>query len=142
MSLPELQYRNNDPSENVQVDFTDLNGHHRVLSFVATRPHWCEERDIYGDLFTVPLEKVFDGEADPIPPGRDEETQLIRSFREFVDSEIAIEDQEFFRQMLLGKAHMSLKLHEQVRAIHLIWFLDALERRSERHKQESRNETA
>jgi hypothetical protein len=60
MSLPELQYRNNDPTENVQVDFTDLGGRQRVLSFVATRPHWCGEPQIYGDLFDVPLETVFE----------------------------------------------------------------------------------
>jgi hypothetical protein len=135
MSLPELQYRNNDRSENVQVDFTDLRGNQRVLSFVATRPHWCEEQDIHGDLFAVPLEKVFDGEADPVERGSAEEDQLIGSFREFVGA--MIKDPEFYRQMLLGKAHRTLKTWDEISSLHLVWFLGALERRCERHRQKS-----
>jgi hypothetical protein len=135
MSLPELQYRNNDPSENVQVDFIDLSGHPRVLSFVATRPHWCEEQDIHGDLFAVPLEKVFDGEADPVERGSAEEDQLIRSFREFVGA--MIKEPEFYRQMLFGKAHRTLKTSDEIRSLHLVWFLCALERRCARHTQRS-----
>ena len=130
MSLPELQYRNNDPSENVQVEFTDPGGIQRVLSFVATRPHWCEQLDIYGDLFDVPLAQVFEGENDPVPPGSAKEEELIRSFREFVNS--AIKDAAFFREMLLGKGHMTLKTYDQIRSLNLVCFLGALEKRRER----------
>ena len=127
MDLPELQYRNNDPSENVQVEFTDLGGIQRVLSFVATRPHWCEQPDIYGDLFDVPLAQVFEGEIDPVPPGSAKEEELIRSFREFVNS--AIQDPEFFRKIVLGEVHTTLKTYHEIRSRELVWFLGALEKR-------------
>ena len=140
MSLPEVQYRNNDPSENVQVDFTDLGGHQRVLSFVATRPHWCEELDIYGDLFAVPLTEVFDGKAAPLQQGSGAEGNLIGSFRDFVEA--AVEDVTFFREMVCRKAHMGLKTHDQIRSLHLVWLLAALERRCERHKREGPNRVA
>jgi len=136
MSLPDLQYRNNDPSENVQVGYNDSTGHARVLSFVATRPHWCEEMNIYGDLFAVPLETVFEGEADPVPPGSAAEEQLIRSFREFVNAAIPEQERDFIRAMLRHEAHRSDKTYDQIRACGLVWFLDALERRRERHLHE------
>jgi hypothetical protein len=135
MSLPDLQYRNNDPSENVQVEFTDLASRRRVLSFVATRPHWCEQPQIYGDLFGVPLETVFEGDVNPVPLGSAEEEDLISSFREFVNAAISGEERDFLRLMLLGKAHRSDKTYDEIRARHLVWFLDVLERRRERHKR-------
>ena len=125
MNVPDLQYRNNDPSENVQVEFTDLAGRRCVISFVATRPHWCEEPDIYGDLFNVPLEKVFEGEAMPVARGSAEEGALIKAFREFVHS--VVQNPEFYRK----KAHISLRTDDQVNSLHLVWLLDALEKRRE-----------
>jgi hypothetical protein len=137
MSLPDLQYRNNDPSENVQVAFTDLAGRQCVLSFVATRPHWCEQPQIHGVLFGVPLETVFEGDVDPVPLGSAEEERLISSFREFVDSAIPDDERRLLRQML-----RSDRTYDQIRARHLVWFLDALERRRQRHLHESPNRVA
>jgi hypothetical protein len=134
MSLPRLQYRNNDPSENVQVNFTDLGGRERVLSFVATRPHWCEEQDIYGDLFDVTLEKVFEGDAYPVPPASAEEGELVKSFRDFVYS--AVERPERYRQLSLREIHFSLKTDDQMSSLGLVWFLGALEKRRERYTRQ------
>jgi hypothetical protein len=142
MSLPDLQYRNNDPSENVQVAFTDLAGRQCVLSFVATRPHWCEQPQIHGDLFGIPLETVFKGDVDPVPLGSAEEERLISSFREFVDSAIPDDERRLLRQTLLGRAHRSDRTYDQIRARHLVWFLDALEKRRERHLHERSNRVA
>jgi hypothetical protein len=120
-----FQYRNNDPSENVEVAFAGSDGIRRVLSFVATRPHWCEEIDIFGDLFSSPLEAVFEGEVYPLVPGSREEEAAIREFRSFVESEIpGCATLRQRRQPRMSEA--------EGRDRCLVWFLAALERRRSR----------
>jgi len=131
MSAPELQWRNNDPTENIQVDFTDADGNPQVLSFVATPPHWLAEPVIYGDLFAAPLDKIFDGEADPISPGSSDEAQLLKLFRESVLA--TVKDVDRCRRLHSGKSHAPRMNGDDARDLSLVWFLDALESRSKRY---------
>jgi len=123
----DFQYRNDDPAQNIQVRFVDARGGERVISFVATLPHWCEGQSIRGDLFDVLLEKVFEGAADPIPIGSRAEAELIEHLRQFVER--AIEDWRFFRRIATGQAHRTLKTYEEEDALSTVWFLTALEQR-------------
>jgi hypothetical protein len=120
-----FQYRNNDPSENVEVAFTGKDGITRVISFVATRPHWCEEKEIFGDLFSSPLGAVFEGAVYPLIPGSPEEDAVIRDFRVYVES--AIPDFANVRQRQQPKMSEA-----EGRDRCMVWFLAALENRRDR----------
>jgi len=125
MHSASFEYRNNDPSENVEVAFTGSDGVPRVLSFVATRPHWCEEEDIFGDLFSSTLQGVFEGEVYALVPGSSAEGAAIRDLRAYVESEIP--DYATLRQRRQPK--MS---EEEGHDRSLVWLLAALERRRSR----------
>ena len=133
MNAPEMQWRNNDPSENIQVEFTAGDGGRRVLSFVATRPHWCAEPTIYGDLFAAPLQQVLDGEVDPIPLGSSQEAELLSLLRGAVLS--AVRDVDRCRQILARQLHVGRMDAEATKELSWVWLLDALESRSKRHAQ-------
>ena len=121
----DFQYRNNDPSENVQVNFTTADGVSHILSFVATRPHWCEAERVFGDLFAAPLSTVFEGDAFPLTLGSREEAEAIISLRRFVES--AISDPATILERRQPKMTAS-----DGRERSFVWFLRALERRRER----------
>jgi hypothetical protein len=126
----EFQYRNNDPSENVEVAFAGSDGIQRVLCFVATRPHWCEQTDIYGDLFSSNLQTVFKGEVDPLVPGSREEEAVILHLRSFVES--TIPDYATVRER---RQPRMTEVEGRDRC--LVWFLAALERRRSRFLERS-----
>ncbi len=120
--ISSFQYRNNDPSENVQYKYTDGGGRGQIVSFVATLPHWVEQTDIRGDLFNCALEDVFNGEAIPIDPGSDDELELIASLREHVEDRCP--DWQAIRNL-----NQPMMTSEQSEERSLSWLLTSLIRR-------------
>jgi hypothetical protein len=125
MEHADFQYRNNDPSENVEASFSDARGRKYTLSFVATRPHWCEESDIFGDLFASPLTQVLAGEVYPLSAGSSEEAEIIEVLRSFVESTIPD-----WRAILQRRQPTMSETDSRDRS--LVWLLTAIERRRSR----------
>ena len=111
------------PNDDIEISLSESESEDWIISFVATVPHGCESRQIYGDLFSCSILDIND-ETEPVICGGELEGNIIQKLKNWADDTLSPE-----RQHNLLNCTFTKMTQEMVWQRDVLWFIQVIENR-------------